>query len=91
MLKEQYKELNGKKAIGVDGITKKEYGKKLAANLQLLLTRVRFGRYTAKPARITMIPKEDGSTRPLVISCYEDKIIESAVSKILNLYLSQYS
>lgn len=29
------------------------------------------------------IPKEDGSTRPLAISCFEDKIVQLAVSKIL--------
>ncbi|BAG40661.1 reverse transcriptase [Orientia tsutsugamushi str. Ikeda] len=84
MLEEQYKELDSKKAIGIDGITKEDYGKKLKANLLSLLTRIRKGQYQAKPARITEIPKEDGGKRPLVISCFEDKIIESAVSKILN-------
>ena len=49
-----------------------------------LLTRIRKGQYQAKPARITLIPKEDGGQRPLVISCLEDKIVESAVSKVLN-------
>ncbi|WP_371220423.1 reverse transcriptase domain-containing protein [Orientia tsutsugamushi] len=84
MLEEQYKELDSKKAIGMDGITKEDYGKKLKANLLSLLTRIRKGQYQAKPARITEIPKEDGGKRPLVISCFEDKIIESTVSKILN-------
>lgn len=84
MLEEQYKEQSGKKAVGMDGITKEEYGKELRVNLSSLLTRIHLGKYNAKPARITMIPKEDGSKRPLVISCFEDKLIESAVSKILN-------
>ncbi|BAG41115.1 reverse transcriptase [Orientia tsutsugamushi str. Ikeda] len=84
MLEEQYKELDSKKAIGIDGITKEDYGKKLKANLLSLLTRIRKWQYQAKPARIVKIPKEDGGKRPLVISCFEDKIIESAVSKILN-------
>ncbi|BAG40695.1 reverse transcriptase [Orientia tsutsugamushi str. Ikeda] len=84
MLEEQYKELDSKKAIGMDGITKEDYGKKLKANLLSLLTRIRKGQYQAKPARIVKIPKEDGGKRPLVISCFEDKIIESTVSKILN-------
>lgn len=84
MLREQYKELSGKKAIGIDGITKEEYGKNLEVNLSLLLNQIRRGRYSAKPARITLIPKEDGSKRPLVISCFEDKIVEAVVSKILN-------
>ncbi|BFD45688.1 MAG: hypothetical protein DMENIID0002_07900 [Rickettsia endosymbiont of Sergentomyia squamirostris] len=84
MLEEQYKELDSKKAVGIDGITKAVYGKKLEANLLSLLARIRKGQYQAKPARITLIPKEDGGKRPLVISCFEDKIIESVVSKILN-------
>lgn len=84
MLVEQYKGLNGKKAVGYDGITKEEYGKELKSNLELLLSRIRKGKYQARPARIIAIPKEDGGERPLVISCFEDKIIESAVSKILN-------
>ncbi|SPR12337.1 reverse transcriptase domain-containing protein [Orientia tsutsugamushi] len=84
MLEEQYKELDSKKAIGIDGITKEDYGKKLKANLLSLLTRIRKGQYQAKPARIREIPKKDGGKRPLVISCFEDKIIESTVSKILN-------
>jgi len=84
MLKQQYKELDGKKAVGIDGVTKEEYGKNLDANLKLLLTKIRRGSYMAKPARITAIPKEDGSSRPLVISCLEDKIVESAVSRILH-------
>ncbi|KJV97263.1 reverse transcriptase family protein [Orientia tsutsugamushi str. Sido] len=84
MLEEQYKELDSNKAIGIDGITKEDYGKKLKANLLSLLIRIRKWQYQAKPARITEIPKEDGGKRPLVISCFEDKIIESTVSKILN-------
>ncbi|WP_232488971.1 hypothetical protein [Orientia tsutsugamushi] len=70
MLEEQYKELDSNKAIGIDGITKEDYGKKLKANLLSLLTRIRKGQYQAKPARITEIPKEDGGKRPLIISCF---------------------
>ncbi len=84
MLAEQFRGQSSKKAVGVDGITKERYGKKLKENLNLLLTKIRRGKYNAKPARTTMIPKEDGSKRPLVISCFEDKLVESAVSKILN-------
>ena len=84
MLEQQFKELGNKKAIGIDGITKTEYGKNLETNLKVLLTKIRRGTYQTKPARITVIPKEDGGSRPLIISCFEDKIVESAVSKILN-------
>jgi RNA-directed DNA polymerase len=84
MLEQQFKELGNKKAVGVDGITKTEYGKNLEDNLKVLLTKIRRGTYQTKPARITVIPKEDGGSRPLIISCFEDKIVESVVNKILN-------
>ena len=34
LLRECYQELDGKKAIGIDGVTKEAYGKKLEDNLQ---------------------------------------------------------
>ena len=75
--------LDGKKAVGVDGITKETYGKKLESNLELLLVKIRDGSYYPNPSRIIEIPKVDGSTRPLAISCFEDKIVQDAVRRIL--------
>ncbi len=83
LLKEIYNNLDGKKAVGVDKVTKGVYGINLEENIMCLLTRIRRGTYQPKPARITEIPKEDGSTRPLAISCFEDKLVQLAVSTIL--------
>lgn len=83
LLRECYKELNGKKAIGIDGVTKGSYGEKLGDNLQDLLARMRRNGYRPQASRLVEIPKEDGSTRPLAISCFEDKIVQLAVSKML--------
>lgn len=83
MLKEQYQCLDGNKAIGIDNVTKASYGKNLESNIHSLLQRIRRGTYKPKPARITEIPKEDGSKRPLAISCLEDKLVQLAISKIL--------
>jgi len=83
LLRECYQELDGKKAIGIDGVTKEAYGKKLEDSLQDLLERIRRHAYKPQASRIVEIPKEDGSTRPLAISCFEDKIVQLAVSKIL--------
>lgn len=83
LLRECYHELDGKKAIGIDGVTKEAYGKRLEDNLQDLLVRIRKHAYKPQASRLVEIPKEDGSTRPLAISCYEDKIVQLAVSKIL--------
>lgn len=83
LLKEMYRQLDRKKAVGIDGETKASYGVHLEENLRVLLQRIRRGTYRAKPSRVVEIPKEDGSTRPLAISCVEDKIVQSAVNEIL--------
>lgn len=83
LLRECYHELDGKKAIGIDGVTKEIYGRNLENNLQDLLARIRKCAYKPQASRVVEIPKEDGNTRPLAISCFEDKIVQSAVSKIL--------
>lgn len=85
LLHECYQELDGKKAIGIDGVTKQVYGRRLEDNLQDLLARIRRHAYKPQASRVVEIPKEDGSTRPLAISCFEDKIVQLAVSKILTV------
>jgi RNA-directed DNA polymerase len=82
-LRESYQNLDGKKAIGIDGVTKVAYGVDLENNLQSLLDRIRRGGYKPQTSRLVEIPKEDGSTRPLAISCFEDKIVQQTVSSIL--------
>lgn len=84
LLQEQYQKLDGRKAIGIDGISKADYGNQLDANLETLIRRIRNGTYKPKPSRLVEIPKEDGSMRPLAISCTEDKLVQSAVYAILN-------
>lgn len=83
LLRECYQDLDGKKAIGIDGVTKEVYGKQLEDNLQDLLARIRRHAYKPQASRLVEIPKEDGSTRPLAISCFEDKIVQLAASRIL--------
>jgi group II intron reverse transcriptase/maturase len=83
LLRESERQLDGKKAVGLDGVNKAMYGLKLEENLQDLLARIRRNAYKPQASRLVEIPKEDGSTRPLAISCYEDKIVQQAVSNIL--------
>jgi RNA-directed DNA polymerase len=83
LLRASYHELDRMKAVGIDGETKESYGVKLEENLQNLLARIRRNAYKPKPSRMVEIPKEDGSTRPLAIACFEDKIVQLCVSKIL--------
>lgn len=84
MLKEQFHKLDGTKASGIDKVTKVVYSKALDENIESLIKRIRRGTYRPKPVRITKIPKEDGSTRPLAISCLEDKLVQLSVSTILS-------
>lgn len=83
LLLEMYQKLDGKKAIGMDGITKERYGRGLVANIASLVRRIRNGTYRPKPSRIVEIPKDDGGKRPLAIACFEDKLVQLAVSEIL--------
>jgi RNA-directed DNA polymerase len=83
LLHASYQQLDGNKAIGIDGVTKAAYGVNLKDNLQDLLKRIRKGAYKPRASKIVEIPKEDGSTRPLAISCIEEKLVQQAVTSIL--------
>ena len=82
-LREAYDELDGTKASGVDGITKSEYGKRLKENLEELTLRIKRGIYRPQPKREVLIPKANGKTRPIAIACFEDKLVDAVVEKIL--------
>lgn len=84
-LRECFHELDGKKAVGADGVTKEEYGQKLDDNLNDLLNRMKTLGYRPAPVRQVLIPKDEGTggMRPLGISNFEDKIVQKMMSKIL--------
>ncbi len=83
LLLESFHGLSIRKAVGIDKVTKLEYELELSSNISNLLKKIRKGTYRPKPVRIVEIPKEDGSMRPLAISCLEDKIVQGAIAKIL--------
>jgi len=76
-------------AVGVDGVTKEEYGKGLEARLQDLHTRLRTKRYRHQPIRRVHIPKGQGKTRPIGISAFEDKLVQDAVREVLEAIYEQ--
>ena len=79
-----YDNLEAKKATGVDGVTKEEYGENLEDNLQDLSERLKRMGYHPTPSRRSYIPKPGSEKgRPLGISCFEDKIVESAIKRTL--------
>jgi RNA-directed DNA polymerase len=79
-----YQDINPGAAPGADGMTWQEYGQDLVANLRDLHARVQSGRYRASPSRRVRIPKADGRLRPLGIATLEDKIVQRAVTEVLN-------
>ena len=83
MLRECYDSMDGTKAVGIDGIRKETYGKNLENNLQQLLLKIRRGSYHPQASRIVEIPKANGDKRPLAIACFEDKIVQEAVKRIV--------
>ncbi len=83
MLAECHASMDGEKAVGIDGITKKDYAENLNENLDNLLDRMKRNAYKPKPARRVEIPKDNGKTRPLSIYCYEDKLVQEAIRRIL--------
>jgi RNA-directed DNA polymerase len=79
-----YDKLEAKKATGVDGVSKEEYGEKLEDNLRELSERLKRMGYQPSPSRRSYIPKPGSEKgRPLGISCFEDKIVESAIKRTI--------
>ena len=90
-LSQCFRELGKNKAPGVDGATREEYGRELESNLEDLVSRLKMKNYWPKPARRVYIPKDENSKRPLGIPATEDKVVQKAVSRIIeSIYESDF-
>lgn len=78
-----HNELDGKKATGLDGVTKAEYDENLEKNIEQLERNLQSMSYRPEPARRVYIPKANGKLRGLSIAKYEDKIVQLALKKII--------
>ncbi len=83
MLKSCHEAMDGNKAKGIDGVSKADYEEHLEENLDRLVDRLKRKAYHPQPARRVEIPKDNGKTRPLSIYCYEDKLVQEALKRIL--------
>ena len=83
MLYWSWRFMNRKSAPGVDRVTYWQYGERLRDHIADLVERVKRGWYRAKLVLRRFIPKPGGKPRPLGIPATEDKLLQTAVAKIL--------
>jgi group II intron reverse transcriptase/maturase len=84
-LKRAYGRIRKDAAVGVDGVTKEQYGTELGSNIADLHGRMKTMGYRHQPLRRVHIPKDKGRTRPIGISSVEDKIVQGAVREVLEV------
>jgi RNA-directed DNA polymerase len=83
LLNDCFDALNKKGAPGVDGQRWNEYNEIRDQRIPQLLAQFKSGSFRAPNIRRTYISKGDGKQRPLGLPTVEDKILQSAVTKVL--------
>jgi RNA-directed DNA polymerase len=84
LLLECFRRLSADKAAGIDEVTKTEYAENLEANVKELVDRLQRMAYKPQPVRRVYIPKPGSDKlRPLGIPSLEDKLVQSALARIL--------
>jgi len=79
-----YADLSGNRAPGIDGVGKEEYGVNLESNLKELSERLGRMGYRPQPVKRVYIPKPGtDKQRPLGLLCFEDKLVELALARVL--------
>lgn len=82
-MREAFFSLKKGKATGIDGITMDDYAENLDVNLAELLELAKSGRYIPLPVKRVHIPKNEKETRPIGILATGDKVLEKAVTMLL--------
>ena len=82
-LKESYLKQPKHKAVGIDEVTKEQYGENLEENLSNLIERMKKFSYRPYPVRRAYIPKGNGKMRGLGIPSFEDKVVQGVFKEIL--------
>ncbi len=88
-LETAYRRIHKGAAVGVDGVTKGDFGRDLEANLRDLHERLKSKRYRHQPILRVHIPKDGGRTRPIGISALEDKVVQGALRDVLEAIYEQ--
>ena len=82
-MREAYRRTRKDGAAGIDEMDANDFALKLEENLQALVTALHTGGYKAPPVRRVHIPKENGKTRPIGIPTFSDKVMQRAVTMVL--------
>ena len=88
-LQRAYRRQRRDAAVGVDGVTKDQYGQRLEAHLQDLHGRLKAKQSRHQPIRRVHIPTAPGTTRPIGLSAFEDKLVQDAVREVLEAIYEQ--
>jgi RNA-directed DNA polymerase len=88
-LAESWRDINKNAAYGVDKVSAAEYEEHLAENIHDLVERLKRGDYHARLVKRKYIPKGEGKVRPLGIPVIEDKLLQLAVTRILEAIYEQ--
>ncbi|MEN6639219.1 MAG: group II intron reverse transcriptase/maturase [Smithella sp.] len=90
LLRECFKRLRKDAAAGIDKMTKDMYAENLDANLSDLIGRLHRMAYIPQPVRRKYIPKPGSAKqRPLGIPCFEDKLVQAGLVRILEQVYEQ--
>lgn len=83
-LRASFEAMEEDKAPGVDGVGKAAYGQNLEDNLRDLSARLARMGYRPQPVRRHYIHKPGSDKkRPLGIPCFEDKLVQAAIKRVL--------
>ena len=84
LLRDSFYSVETKRGSRSGSVTWQEYGQGVEDRLVDLHDRVHRGAYRAQPSRRVYILKGDGRQRPLGVAVLEDKIVQRAMTQILN-------
>ena len=88
-LTESWREIKKHAAYGVDQISAQDYEQHLEENIRDLVERLKQKRYRAKLVKRHYIPKGNGKLRPLGIPAVADKLLQVAVTRLLEAIYEQ--
>lgn len=82
-MREAYRRTRKDGAAGIDGQDAESFAQDLEGNLRELVNKLHSGNYRAAPVRRVRIPKGGGKFRPIGIPTFSDKVMQRAVTMLL--------